>query len=135
MFKQIFADLFETSRKNHLQSKRFIRAPLTSKIVVHLRMPNAEVWKQPTKIRAKCSNMPTKCLNKSCKFHSRSLLASQLFKRRFQNGRGGSWRSSRFELECCWVEMLLKVWDVKRETKRFVFASNLNELKEKGKTR
>ena len=31
--------------------------------------------------------------------------------------------------------MLLKVLDVKREAKRFVSASNLNELKEKGKTR
>ena len=43
----------------------------------------------------------------------------------------GPWRSSRFELECSWIEILLKVWDVRSEAKRFVSASNLNELKEK----
>ena len=31
--------------------------------------------------------------------------------------------------------MLLKVWDVRKEAKRFVSASNLNKLKEKDKTR
>ena len=31
--------------------------------------------------------------------------------------------------------MLLKVLDARREAKRFISESNLNELKEKGKTR
>ena len=31
-------------------------------------MPNAEVWKQLTKIRAKCSNIPTECSSKSFNF-------------------------------------------------------------------
>ena len=31
--------------------------------------------------------------------------------------------------------MLLKVWDVRREAKRFVSASNLSILEEKGKSR
>ena len=31
--------------------------------------------------------------------------------------------------------MLLRVLDVRRKAKRFISASNLNELKEKGKTR
>ena len=31
--------------------------------------------------------------------------------------------------------MLLRVLDAKRKAKRFISASNLNELKEKGKTR
>ena len=31
--------------------------------------------------------------------------------------------------------MLLKVWEAKKNVKRFVSASNLNELKGKGKTR
>ena len=80
-------------------------------------------------------NIPTECSSKSCKFHSRSLLARELFKQRFKDGRGGPWRWSRFEFECSWIEILLKVWDVRREAKRFVSASDLNELKEKGKTR
>ena len=41
-------------------------------------MPNAEVWKQLTKIGAKCSNIPIECSSKSCKFDSRSLLAREL---------------------------------------------------------
>ena len=44
---------------------------------------------------------------------------------------GGSWRSSRFELECTWIKILLEAWDVRREAKRFVSVSSLNELKEK----
>ena len=32
-------------------------------------------------------------------------------------------RSSRFELECSWIKMLLKVLDVRREAKRFISAS------------
>ena len=66
----------------------------------NLRMPNAEVWKQLTKVRAKCSNILNECSGKSCKFHSRSLLGLKLFKRRFRDGGGGPWRSSRFELKC-----------------------------------
>ena len=42
-----------------------------------------------------------------------------------------AWRSSRFELECSWINILLRVLDVRREAKRFISASNLNELKEK----
>ena len=44
---------------------------------------------------------------------------------------GGPWRSSRFELECSWIEILLKVWDARRYEKRFVSPSDLNELKGK----
>ena len=36
---------------------------------------------------AKCSNIPTECLSKSFKFHSRSLLVLEVFKRKFQDGR------------------------------------------------
>ena len=43
---------------------------------------------------------------------------------------GGPWQSSRFELECSWIEILLEVWDVRSEAKVFVSASSLNELKE-----
>ena len=94
-------------------------------------MPNAEVWKQLKKIHAKCTNIPTECSRKSCKFHSRSLLPRQVFKQRFQDGTGGPRRSSRFELECSWIEILLKVRDVRRKVKRSVSLLNLNELKEK----
>ena len=48
---------------------------------------------------------------------------------------GRPWRLSRFEIKCSWIKILLRVWDVRREAKRFVSASNLNELKEKGKRR
>ena len=30
-----------------------------------------------------------------------------------------AWQSSRFELECSWIKMLLQVLDVRREAKRF----------------
>ena len=43
-----------------------------------------------------------------------------------------AWRLSRFELECSWINMLLRVLDVRRKAKRYISASNLNELK-KGK--
>ena len=65
-------------------------------------------------------------------------LAREVFKRRFQDDRGQpllAWQSSKFELECSWINMPLRVLDVRRKAKRFISASNLNELKEKGKTR
>ena len=70
-----------------LWSKQLMHAHLTSKFLSNLRVPNAEVWKQVTKIHAKCSNIPTECSSKSFKFHSRSLLAHEVFKRQFQDGR------------------------------------------------
>ena len=59
---------------------------LTSKFLPNLRVPNAEVWKQITKIRAKCFNIPTECSSKFFKFHSRSHVAHEIFKRKFQDG-------------------------------------------------
>ena len=87
----------------------------------------------PTECSSIYSNIPTECSSKSCKFHSRLVVffARELFKRRFQDS---PWRSSRFELECSGSRYCSK-WDVRREAKRFVSASNRNELKGKGKTR
>ena len=47
-----------------LQSERFMRDQLRS-FLSNLRIPNAEVWKQLTKIRFKRSNIPTECWSKS----------------------------------------------------------------------
>ena len=55
------------------------------------------------------------------------ILECELFKRRFQDSRGGPWRSSRFELECSWTDS--------RCCSKCVSASNLRKLKEKGKIR
>ena len=113
----------------------------TSKFLSNLRMLNAEVWKQLTKILAKCSNILTECLSKSYKLHSKSLLAREVFKGRFQDDRGRPcYLGDRQDLNlsvpgstCC--SEALRVLDVRRKAKRFISASNLNELKEKGKTR
>ena len=42
-----------------------------------------------------------------------------------------AWRSSRFELECSWINMLLRVLDVRRKAKIYISASNLNKLKKR----
>ena len=42
-----------------------------------------------------------------------------------------AWRSLRFELECSWINMLLRVLDVRRKAKIYISASNLNELKKR----
>ena len=66
----------------------------------------------------------------------RSLLVCRLFK---QDGRGGLDDHQDLNLSVpelgCFSKPGCKGWDVKREAKRFVPASDLNKLKEKGETR
>ena len=61
--------------------------PLTSKFLVQPSSAECGGLEQVTKIRAKCSKIPTECSSKSFKLHSRSLLAREIFKRKFQDGR------------------------------------------------
>ena len=112
--------------------KGFMRAPLTSKFLVQ--SSNAECGGLETGYkdsRQLCSNIPIECSSKSYKFHSRSLLAREVFKRRFQDGTGRPCQLG----DCQDFNMLLRVLDVCRKANRFISGSNLNEVKEKGETR